>query len=182
MGGDIDVDSAAGHGARSWLTVRAEPVAEQVLPAGRPAAEPPPAEAPAPARQASVLLVEDHPISQDVAREMLELLGYKVSVVGNGRAAVDRVAQERFDVVFMDCQMPGMDGYAATRAIRAAEQDGPHVPVIALTANAMPGDRERCLAAGMDDYLAKPFRLADLDAVARRWTAGTGSSKPASPA
>ena len=103
---------------------------------------------------------------------MLDMLGHFVQAVENGRLAVEAVMRERFDLILMDCQMPEMDGFTATAAIRQQEReaaDHRHVPIIALTANAMEGDRARCLAAGMDDYLAKPFTLAQLSEMLTKW-------------
>jgi signal transduction histidine kinase/DNA-binding response OmpR family regulator/HPt (histidine-containing phosphotransfer) domain-containing protein len=116
-----------------------------------------------------ILLVEDNPVNQEVARRMLEASGHRVTVVGNGLEAVRATAATRYDVVLMDCQMPVMDGYAAARAIREREGMGDRVPIIAMTAGAMVGDRDRSLAAGMDDYLAKPVRSADLVAILGQW-------------
>jgi CheY-like chemotaxis protein len=121
-----------------------------------------------------VLLAEDNPVNQQVALGMLEALGCQVDLAGDGREALEAVAQGSYDLVLMDCQMPEMDGFAATAAIRTLEVARRNVgrrriPVIALTANAMKGDRERCLAAGMDDYLAKPFTLGQLGEVLARW-------------
>ncbi len=141
-------------------------------------------EAPSPSREPAavptqghrILLVEDTPVNREVAIGMLEMLGYHIHAVENGRLAVDAVARERFDVVLMDCQMPEMDGFTATRTIREQERsapDHPHVPIIALTANAMEGDRTRCLAAGMDDYLAKPFTMVQLSGLLSQWLAKT---------
>jgi CheY-like chemotaxis protein len=112
---------------------------------------------------ARVLVVEDNVINQKVAVRLLEKLGCRVDVAANGREAVNMHAQLVYDVILMDCQMPEMDGFAATVAIRQREASaGRHVPIIAMTANAMQGDRECCLAAGMDDYLAKPMQSAEL--------------------
>ncbi|MEO5954521.1 MAG: response regulator [Nitrospiraceae bacterium] len=135
-----------------------------------------------------VLVVEDNFVNQKVAAKMLERQGYRVDVAANGREAVKAVAQIPYAVVFMDCQMPEMDGYDATREIRRRERmgQGPeadngaehsslsphashHVVIIAMTANALQGDREKCLGAGMDDYVAKPIRGEDLEAVLARW-------------
>jgi signal transduction histidine kinase/DNA-binding response OmpR family regulator/HPt (histidine-containing phosphotransfer) domain-containing protein len=125
--------------------------------------------------QGRVLLVEDNRINQEVARDMIEMLGCQVEVANNGQEALDALARDDYDLVFMDCQMPEMDGYAATRAIREQEAagngGGAHLPIVALTAHAMDGDREKCLAAGMDDYLTKPFPLDQLCAVLGDWLA-----------
>ncbi|MEM6641186.1 MAG: response regulator [Pseudomonadota bacterium] len=112
----------------------------------------------------NVLLVEDNPVNQEVAEGMLRALGCAVSVAQHGQAALDAIEQryDEFDLVLMDCQMPVMDGFSATRAIRQAERAGRRLPILALTANALDGDRERCIAAGMDDYLSKPFTMDEL--------------------
>jgi CheY-like chemotaxis protein len=106
-----------------------------------------------------VLVAEDNKINQRLAKVVLENAGHKVVIVANGSEAVAACANQRFDVVLMDVQMPVMDGLEASSAIRKAENDGNHIPIIALTANAMSGDRELCLASGMDDYLTKPINL-----------------------
>jgi CheY-like chemotaxis protein len=153
-------------------------------------------------RRGRVLVVEDNIVNQKVAAKMLEREGYRVDVAANGQEAVEAVAQIPYVLVFMDCQMPVMDGYEATRAIREQEasliqhgaQDArgatiaarggtPRLPIIAMTANAMDGDRERCLEAGMDDYIAKPVRRENLEAVLGRWQtdrAGSAGEPPAS--
>jgi two-component system, sensor histidine kinase and response regulator len=129
----------------------------------------------------SVLLVEDNPVNQAVACGMLEQLGCEVLVAQNGREAVDLVRTRAFDVLLMDCQMPEMDGYSATRAIRKWEQlqQLPRRPVVALTANALEGDRERCIASGMDDYLSKPFTIPQLRDVLLRQQRPAGGTRPA---
>ena len=117
-----------------------------------------------------VLVAEDNPVNQEVAVGMLESLGLTVDVADNGREAVDRFAEASYDLILVDCQMPELDGYAATAEIRRREQAlGLHVPIVALTANALEGDREICIAAGMDDYLAKPFSREQLTATLVRW-------------
>ncbi len=120
---------------------------------------------------ARVLVVEDNATNQKVARGMLEKFGIHIDVAGNGEEALRVLAQRPFDLVFMDCQMPVMDGFEATRRIRDAGSpvEDHDLPVIAMTANAMRGDRERCIRAGMDDYIAKPVDLAQLCRVLKRW-------------
>jgi two-component system sensor histidine kinase/response regulator len=123
---------------------------------------------------AHVLLVEDNPVNQTVGKAMLETFGCKVDVVDNGQEAVDVLSKKSYDLVFMDCQMPVMDGYEATGVIRnreAAANNGhrPRTTIVALTAHAMDGDREKCLAAGMDDYLTKPLGIKEIQTVLLRW-------------
>jgi CheY-like chemotaxis protein len=124
-----------------------------------------------------VLLVEDNPVNLEVGMGMLEKLGCRITTAGNGREALGAMQEHRFDVVLMDCQMPEMDGFDATRERRRIERADRLEPavIIALTANAVSGDRERCLAAGMDDYLAKPFTLVQISEMLRRWS----TSRPA---
>jgi CheY-like chemotaxis protein len=123
------------------------------------------------------LVVEDNAVNQEMARAMLDMLGFNVTTASNGREGVLAAAADReLDLILMDCQMPVMDGLAAARAIRESETDGARVAIVALTGNAMPGDREACVAAGMDDYLAKPFSLTALKAMIDKWT---GSPTPA---
>lgn len=120
---------------------------------------------------ANVLVVENNLVNQQVLVYMLERYGCKVEVASNGREAVNASARMAYDCLFMDCQMPEMDGYAATAAIRQRErQTGRHVPIIAMTARAMPEDRERCLAVGMDAYLSKPTTMEDVVQMLRQWT------------
>ncbi|MDH4609446.1 response regulator [Pseudomonas sp. BN102] len=115
-----------------------------------------------------VLLVEDNPVNQTVIEAMLRSLGYQVSLVGDGAQAVHEASRHHYAAILMDCRLPVLDGYEATRQIRQMN-GGVVVPIIALTANALQGDREACLAAGMNDYLAKPFKRADLLRVMQRW-------------
>ena len=120
-----------------------------------------------------VLLAEDNPVNQKLARRVLEKMGHKVTTVSNGSAAVDSIENRHYDVVLMDVQMPVMDGLTASGRIREAEKGkSRHIPIIAMTANAMEGDRERCLAAGMDDYLSKPIRFQNLAEALLRNTRG----------
>ena len=130
---------------------------------------------------ARVLMAEDNYINQEVARGMFEQLGCLLEVVENGRQAVELTMAVRFDVVFMDCQMPEMDGYEATREIRRREglrNHAPRMPIVALTAHALQGDREKCLAAGMDDYVSKPLTLDQLQAVLTRRLTPQRTSTP----
>ena len=128
-----------------------------------------------------VLVVEDDPVNQLVATRMLESIGCTFDVANDGREAVEAASLASYDAVLMDVQMPEMDGHEATAEIRqreGGEGASRHTPIIAMTANAMPGDRERALASGMDDYLPKPVKLADLEAILARWTSGTDPNVP----
>ncbi|MFO0720774.1 MAG: response regulator [Nitrospira sp.] len=116
-----------------------------------------------------LLLAEDNPVNQKVACKMLEKLGYRVDVASNGQEAVAAHERMRYPLIFMDCQMPEIDGFEATALIRKMEGKSAHTPIVAMTANAMQGDRERCLEAGMDDYVAKPVRPKDLQTVLDTW-------------
>ncbi len=121
---------------------------------------------------AKVLLAEDNLVNQQVAKGVLRKLGCQVDLAINGTEAVSLMETSSYDIVFMDCQMPRMDGYAATGEIRRMEletKDSNRTPIIALTANALSGDRERCLAAGMDDYISKPFRKDRITEILTRW-------------
>ena len=120
----------------------------------------------------SILIAEDNLINQKVIERMVQKLGYKADLVSNGREALDALSRRPYGLVFMDCQMPEMDGFEACREIRNADLGGTRIPIIAITANAMKGDRERCLESGMDDYVSKPilpeemFRVIDLQLAA----------------
>ncbi len=125
-------------------------------------------------RRAKVLLVEDNPVNQLVAKGMLGKLGCDVVVAAHGAEALDQLEHDEFDLVLMDCNMPVMDGYEASRQIRQSGR-WPHLPIVALTANAMSEERERCRAAGMSDYLAKPFRREELAALLDQWMPATSA-------
>jgi signal transduction histidine kinase/DNA-binding response OmpR family regulator len=125
----------------------------------QPALAIPQASAPLPVANSHVLIAEDNLINQKVLRRTLENLGYEPDVAANGREAVEKWTQSQYSIIFMDCQMPEMDGYEATRTIRAKETASSRVPIIAVTANAMAGDREKCFAAGMDGFVSKPLKI-----------------------
>jgi PAS domain S-box-containing protein len=122
---------------------------------------------PVEARASRILLAEDNLVNQKVALKILEKFGLKATVAHNGHEAVEHMARDAYDLIFMDCEMPGMDGFEATRIIRGREKG--RVPIIAMTANAMLGDKERCLEAGMDDYIPKPVRVEAVQAALERW-------------
>ncbi|MBK8005486.1 MAG: response regulator [Gemmatimonadetes bacterium] len=165
------------HDLREALGVGAAPAPAAGAP--RPAPAPVPAGGHVPLH---ILLVDDAPVNQKVVGSMLRRLGCEFDLAGNGQEAVALLGSQRYDLVLMDCQMPVMDGFAATAAQRAREAAGaPRQVIVALTAHAMQGDRERCLAAGMDDYLTKPIMRADLGALLERHHPGRTRDLPAAP-
>jgi len=176
MGGTITAESTPGRGSSFSFEVALAPRWPPRRFPGR--SRPERAIAPAWSSAPLVLIAEDSQINQIVATRVLERCGCRVKVVGDGAEALRALAAERFDAVLMDCQMPGMDGYEATTELRQREQGARHTPVIAMTAHAMAGDRERCISAGMDDYISKPVRHTDLADMLRRWIRRT-ASKPA---
>ena len=169
MGGRLDFSSESGVGSRFWFTLpivrHSESQVETV--------EVEAVSVPAPAASASaradlrVLVAEDNAVNQRLVKRMLEKMGYLVDIVSDGYQAVSHAMANRYDIIIMDCSMPEMDGYQATAEIRRLHLEGAleRIPIIALTANALPEDRERCLAAGMDDYLSKPIARDDLQAM-----------------
>ena len=191
MGGEIHLESLPGQGSLFWFTVQfalpeidfqpsSAPVAKEPQIAGS-APSPSPAEAmpsiisEAPAEHPHILVVEDNLVNQNVARLMLRKGGYETALAANGLEGLEAVKSGKFDLVFMDCQMPEMDGYEATKEIRkweAERRSGGEsfdpIHIIAMTANAMAGDREECLKCGMDDYLSKPLRQNDLTSAISR--------------
>lgn len=168
MGGEIGVESCPGKGASFWFTIK-------VLSAGASRAQAdletsgPGARLHGPAKSFRLLLVEDNAINQKVAIMMLKKLGYQVDLAGNGLEALDAVTRERYDLILMDCLMPEIDGFEATRRIRSSGGNAAQIPIIAMTANAFSEDRAACLAAGMTDYLSKPVRELELANKIEHW-------------
>ena len=171
MGGGVGVDSAPGKGSTFWATL---PLVRISPPKSVPVAA---ADAdPRPNWQGKILVAEDNPINQKIVVRLLERRGLIVDTAMNGRDAVQMASDNQYAMIFMDCQMPEMDGYQATGALRAREEteSGVRTPIVAMTANAMVGDRELCLRAGMDDYVSKPLTVTELERVLSRWTPAAG--------
>jgi len=181
MGGEIGLESKAGEGSTFWFSAvfalaQNHPAATPAVPAAAISASAAPALLPEATDEIRVLLVEDNPVNREVATVQLRKLGYHhIMVALNGAEALAAVARQSFDLILMDCQMPVMDGYQATKKLRAG---GCRLPIIAMTANAMQGDRERCTAAGMDDYLAKPFTPKQLAHLLKRWSNRNAAAEP----
>jgi signal transduction histidine kinase/ligand-binding sensor domain-containing protein/CheY-like chemotaxis protein len=177
MGGTIGLDSEPGRGSSFWFTVDCAVAVRSLLVA--PLIEQSENAMCAAQSRARVLVVEDNPINQKVAVHLLSRLGYSSEVAGHGAEAIEMVQGNSYDLVLMDCQMPIMDGFEATKAIRRSEQRFVHVPIVALTASVLPGQRAKCLAAGMNDYLAKPVRKDALDAMLKLWLSPATHAEPA---
>ena len=178
MGGQVWVRSELGKGSTfgfsvSFVNVRKEAASGTSAPAASTMALPAPSRESGDISPLNILLAEDDPVNRAVILGMLEFCGYRADVVENGREALDMLAAMTYDIVLMDCQMPEMDGLSATAEIRrrgAMWANGRGPTIIALTAHATQGDREVCLAAGMDDYLSKPVRTEDLSAMLQHWS------------
>jgi TMAO reductase system sensor TorS len=183
MGGQIGVHSTLNRGSTFWFEVRLEPAADPgetfVSASGGWSPDFARGEE-ARGNGALVLLVEDNPVNREVAVGMLENLGYRTESAGNGMLALEAVSEATYAAVLMDCQMPVMDGLTATAEIRRreAKTGGQRLAIIALTANAMEGNRERCLAAGMDDFLSKPFTQLELGSILKKWVPTAAAVRP----
>ena len=178
MGGTIGVDSREGHGSTFWFTAVFGLDAVQRMAAAHQAG-PVNAAGPSAARKsaARILVAEDNVTNQTVALAQLKKLGYAADAVANGTEAVKAVQSGRYNLVLMDCRMPVMDGFEATRQIRAACH--PRIPIVAVTADGLPADRQRCLGAGMDDHLAKPVEMSQLANALDKWLAAPGGAEVA---
>ncbi len=166
MHGEIGIESKMGEGSTFWFTVRLEKA--KTAAAAAPAAPVAPAFA-----GVHLLVVEDNSVNQKVLLRQLSKLGCTADVVGNGQEAIMACASRRYDIVLMDCQMPEMDGFQATRELRTQQKkqnDGHRMAIVALTANALTGDRDKCIEAGMDDYVSKPVKAEQLTAMLEKWT------------
>ncbi len=180
MGGHITAHSALGQGSTFTVVLPFEYISAENLSPAPPASATNTRESStvSMSRQGRILVAEDNPVNQTVATEMLQKLGFSVDVVANGRAAIEAALMHDYDLVLMDCEMPEVDGFSACRTIRAREQGQRHLPIVAMTASALSGDRERCLASGMDDYLSKPVRLRDLERMIHQWVGSRASNAP----
>jgi signal transduction histidine kinase/CheY-like chemotaxis protein/HPt (histidine-containing phosphotransfer) domain-containing protein len=168
MGGSIGFNSELGHGTTFWFDLKLKKSDRTLSANALPVST---IEKQQVAVQGNILLVEDHPVNQEYAVQILSGLGVELDLAGNGVEALRRLQEQHYDLVLMDCQMPVMDGYRATELIRQKEQENgsPRLRIIALTANAMIEDRQRCISAGMDDYLSKPFNKAQITILLQRW-------------
>ncbi len=182
MGGAIGVDSEPGRGSSFWFTAEfcattetSSPCAsghsESLIETRTPRAQ----------TRGKVLVVEDNAINQKVAMRLLSTLGYTSDLAANGAEGLKMAQERRYDVILMDCQMPVMDGYEASKAIRKSSGPSSRTPIIAVTANALSGERVKCLAAGMDDYVPKPVSKEALDSAIRRWFPEAMSTEETSP-
>jgi len=162
MGGEIGVDSAPGQGARFWFTVAA--------PASAPAQVEPPLEAPIESAPAKILIVDDAAVNRELVRVLLQVFGHELAEAAGGAEAVAMAAETPFDLILMDLQMPGLDGFAAAREIRATSSVNRQTPIVALSANILPEHLAAAREAGMNDHIAKPIDTRELVTKVARWS------------
>ena len=172
MGGTIGVESIVGQGSAFWFVVPLAVAADKEQVSQPEVTTTVLKTAPDSTQTLNILIVEDYADNRDLLLFMLDSLGYEADNVNNGQEAIDKLAQQDYDIVLMDCQMPELDGYRATQIIREREAEQRHTIIVGLTANAMKGDRQKCLDAGMDDYLSKPLNLGELANIIQKWSAG----------
>lgn len=179
MDGEIGVDSIEGHGSTFWFKIPLLSAPEDQKPVNLYDERHNQLNDDLP-KDIRILAVDDHPVNQIFAQKLLTKLGFmNVDIAENGKEALDKISMQSYDIVLMDCQMPEIDGYQATSILRDSEKGtDEHLPVIALTANAMIGDKEKCLRAGMDDYLSKPMKPADLVKTMKKWIRASSYDSP----
>jgi signal transduction histidine kinase/CheY-like chemotaxis protein len=175
MDGEVGFESSPGEGSTFWFTAKLSLGTESLQPKSSLGEEKQPLEQ----NRGTILVVEDNRINQKVLSHQLQNLGFTIEVAENGLEAVERVKTRRYDLIFMDVQMPVMDGFQATREIRSLGGDSSSIPIVAVTANAFQSERDKCLSLGMDDYLMKPLDKDRLKEALQRWATGTRSEAPA---
>jgi CheY-like chemotaxis protein len=179
LGGQIGVESEPGKGSKFWFTAVFEKTPAELRGADLPNAAAPVLEkeeaaggdSPSPVRRGRILIAEDNIVNQKVALSILKKLGYQADAVANGKEVLAALRSIAYDLVLMDCQMPEMDGYEAAALIRESQSGlcNPQIPIVALTASAMKGDRDKCLLMGMNDYIAKPVKSTTIAAALEKW-------------